>query len=131
MLYTALMAIDHISLRVKDYQKSKSFYAKVLKPLGYEILMEFEGGAGMGAEGKPDFWLGGPMEGGQPHAATHIAFRAPDRKAVDEFYKAAMAAGAKDNGGPGLRKEYHEHYYGAFVIDFDGHNIEAVTHRPE
>jgi catechol 2,3-dioxygenase-like lactoylglutathione lyase family enzyme len=118
--------IDHITLRVKDFAKSKAFFTAALEPLEYEVLMEFEGFAGMGVGKKPDFWL---AEGKQEPA--HIAFRAKSHRAVQAFYEAALRAGAKDNGAPGPRAEYHEHYYGAFVIDPDGHNIEACCHDPE
>jgi catechol 2,3-dioxygenase-like lactoylglutathione lyase family enzyme len=118
--------IDHITLRVKDFAKSKAFFTAALAPLGYEVLMEFEGFAGMGAGKKPDFWL---AQGRQEPA--HIAFRAKNHAAVHLFHEAALVAGAKDNGGPGPRAEYHVNYYGAFVIDPDGHNIEACCHDPE
>jgi catechol 2,3-dioxygenase-like lactoylglutathione lyase family enzyme len=124
--------IDHMGIPVSDYARAKAFYLQALAPLGYALVMEVKQSehdspaAGLGADGKPDFWLGG--EGGLDHA-VHVAFSAPDRGAVDAFYRAAMAAGAKDNGGPGLRPEYHPNYYAAFVLDPDGHNIEAVCHR--
>ena len=115
--------LDHIGLKVSDFGKSKSFFEKALKPLGYKCMMEFPGAAGFGAE-QPDFWI----SQGTPNQ-SHIAFAATDRKIVDEFHKAAVAAGGKDNGKPGIRKEYHPTYYGAFVIDPDGNNIEAVCHK--
>jgi catechol 2,3-dioxygenase-like lactoylglutathione lyase family enzyme len=123
--------IDHVGLSVSDFQVSKAFYLAALAPLGYELVMETaEAGpaAGIGAGGKPDFWIadGGPTT---PH--THIAFRARDRATVRAFHKAALAAGARDNGAPGLRPEYHPNYYGAFVLDPDGHNVEAVCHDPD
>lgn len=116
--------IDHLSLRVRDLDKSKAFYAAALAPLGYTVMMEFPGVAGLGEGGKPDFWIGGGPAG-EP---THIAFRAASRELVDAFHKAALAAGAKDNGAPGVRPQYHPAYYGAFVLDPDGNNIEAVHH---
>jgi len=126
--------IDHIGFPVSDYEKAKAFYLKALAPLGYSLVMEVTqqqtGGdpaAGFGANGKPDFWIGG--EGGL-NKAMHIAIAAKDRAMVDAFYEAAMAAGAKDNGPPGLRPHYHANYYGAFVLDPDGHNIEAVCRLP-
>ena len=119
--------IDHMTLRVRDYAKSKAFYTAALKPLGYEMLMEFEGFAGFGVKPKPDFWVAAAES---KYGQIHIAFRAPNRKAVEAFYDAAIKAGAKDNGKPGTRKDYHPNYYGAFVIDLDGHNIEAVCHEP-
>jgi catechol 2,3-dioxygenase-like lactoylglutathione lyase family enzyme len=118
--------IDHLMIGVRDPAKSKAFYLQALGPLGYEVVMEFGGSYGLGAEKKPDFWIGpGKQE------RLHLAFSAKDRKAVDAFYKAAIAAGAKDNGKPGIRKQYHPNYYGAFVIDPDGHNLEAVCHKPQ
>ena len=127
--------IDHIGFAVADYARSKAFYEKALAPLGYVLVMEVgadqtESGspaAGFGMNGKPDFWIGG--EGGLDKP-LHVAIVAKDRAAVDAFYKAAMAAGAKDNGAPGLRPQYHPNYYAAFVLDADGHNIEAVCHAP-
>ena len=119
--------IDHFTLKVKDYARSKDFYVAALGPLGYQPVMEFEGMGGFGVAGKPDLWL---AQGPEPQAAMHLAFRAPDRAAVDAFYAAAIAAGAADNGKPGLRLDYHPHYYGAFVIDLNGHNLEAVCHDP-
>jgi len=120
--------IDHVTANVGDVDAAKEFYAKALEPLGYKLAMEFPGAAGFGGgEGIPDFWLGSHEERG----AAHFAFSAPDRKTVDAFYEAAMAAGAEDNGAPGLRPQYHETYYAAYVHDADGNNIEAVTHRPE
>jgi len=117
--------IDHISLSVSDYEQSKAFFAAALAPLGYSVLMEFGQIAGLGEGGKPDFWI----NAGVPEKPTHIAFRAADRDVVDAFYRAALAAGGKDNGGPGLRPHYHPNYYGAFVLDRDGNNIEAVCHH--
>ena len=120
--------IDHMTLRVRDYAKSKAFYTAALAPLGYEMLMEWEGFSGFGVNKKPDFWLAAAED--RKYSQLHLAFRAPNRKAVDAFYKAAMAAGGKDNGKPGLRPEYTENYYGAYVLDADGHNIEAVCYAP-
>jgi len=127
--------IDHIGFAVAGYARSKAFYEKALAPLGYVLVMEVgadqtESGspaAGFGMNGKPDFWIGG--EGGLDKP-LHVAIAAKDRAAVDAFYKAAMAAGAKDNGAPGIRAHYHPNYYAAFVLDPDGHNIEAVCHAP-
>jgi len=121
--------IDHVTANVSDLAAAKGFYEKALAPLGYSVQMEFEGvavGYGTG-EGGPDFWLGSSPERG----ATHVAFTAPDHATVDAFYEAAVAAGGKDNGAPGLRPHYHENYYAAFVHDAAGNNIEAVCHRPE
>jgi catechol 2,3-dioxygenase-like lactoylglutathione lyase family enzyme len=119
--------IDHIGLRVSDLEKSKAFYQKALQPLGYELLMEFEGVAGFGREGKPDFWLSVGKPAAEP---VHVAFRSPDRATVAAFHAAGLAAGGRDNGAPGLRPHYHEHYYGAFEFDPDGTNVEAVCHKP-
>lgn len=119
--------IDHISIRVADYDKSKRFYAQALAPLGYTLLMESASGAGFRKEFIPDFWI----KPGEPSPGIHIAFASADRAAVDAFYHAAIAAGATDNGPPGLRAHYHPSYYGAFVRDPDGYNIEAVCHQPQ
>jgi catechol 2,3-dioxygenase-like lactoylglutathione lyase family enzyme len=120
--------LDHLGIRVSDYAKSKRFYESALAPLGYEVVMEFGGSvAGLGAAGKPDFWIS-PGEVSEP---VHIAFASPDRATVAAFHEAAIAAGGRDNGAPGLRPEYHPNYYGAFVFDPDGNNIEAVCHQTE
>ena len=129
--------IDHLGLNVKDYEKSKAFYLAALGPLGYELIMEMTREqipelpspkiCGLGEGGKPDFWL---AQIDPPHTSQHLAFRAKNRAAVDAFYRAAIAAGARDNGPPGIREVYHPNYYGAFVIDLDGHNLEAVCHDP-
>jgi catechol 2,3-dioxygenase-like lactoylglutathione lyase family enzyme len=118
--------IDHTGIRVTDMAKSVAFYTKALAPLGYSLLHQFPGGAGFGAQGKADFWL---SDAAPPAEKIHIAFRAPGRQIVRDFHAAALAAGAMDNGAPGLRPQYHEHYYGAFVRDPDGHNIEACCHE--
>jgi catechol 2,3-dioxygenase-like lactoylglutathione lyase family enzyme len=127
--------LDHVGIPVSDFMHSKGFYLKVLATLGYglvlEVASEETGGhshAGFGPKGKPAFWIGSgkPLKGG-----VHFAFVAKNREAVRAFHKAALAAGGKDNGAPGLRPHYHENYYGAFVLDPDGHNIEAVCHFPE
>lgn len=126
--------IDHTGIQVSDPARSRTFYDKALAPLGYEMLnevpKEYTGGAavyGYGIHPKPDFWV---AEGSPNQPRIHIAFRADNRHQVDEFYKAAMAAGGTDNGAPGPRPHYHQDYYGAFVLDPDGHNIEAVCHSP-
>jgi catechol 2,3-dioxygenase-like lactoylglutathione lyase family enzyme len=121
--------IDHITLHVKDYQTSKRFYLAALAPLGYELIMEFGIHGGLGVGGKPDLWLGSVPAGATVAHSSHVAFVAADHASVDAFYEAALAAGAKDNGPPGPRPHYHAKYYGAFVIDPDGHNIEAVCHK--
>lgn len=122
------MIIDHIGLVVGSYQRSKEFFGKALAPLGIGLVMEVEGWAGFGRDGKPEFWFGEHSERQLP---IHIAFVAQDRAQVRAFHAAALAAGGKDNGAPGIRPIYHPNYYGAFVIDPDGHNIEAVCHAPE
>lgn len=125
--------IDHIGFPVSDYARSKAFYEKALAPLGYTLIMEVRQSendspaAGFGENGKPDFWIGG--EGGLERP-LHVAILAKDRATVDAFYSAALAAGGRDNGAPGLRPHYHPTYYGAFVRDPDGHNVEAVCHAP-
>jgi len=116
--------IDHIKLHVGDAAASKAFYEQALAPLGYHVVMEpAPGVVGMGTT-FPDFWL---AQSDSPTAA-HVALRAPDREAVDAFHAAALAAGGTDNGGPGPRPRYHPGYYGAFVLDPDGNNLEAVHH---
>jgi catechol 2,3-dioxygenase-like lactoylglutathione lyase family enzyme len=121
--------IDHIGFPVSDYERAKTFYTNALAPLGYSLIMEVVQeqtgfpAAGFGINAKPDFWIGG--EGGL-NRPVHIAITTNDRATVDAFYKAAIAAGGRDNGAPGLRPRYHANYYGAFVLDHDGHNIEAV-----
>jgi catechol 2,3-dioxygenase-like lactoylglutathione lyase family enzyme len=127
--------IDHIGFSVSDYERSKAFYSKALAPLGYVLVMEVKAeqteqghpAAGFGIGGKPDFWIGGE---GKLEKPVHVAIVAKDRPTVDAFYKAAIAAGGTDNGAPGLRPHYHPDYYAAFVLDLDGHNIEAVCHTP-
>jgi catechol 2,3-dioxygenase-like lactoylglutathione lyase family enzyme len=118
--------IDHFTLKVSNYKKSRKFYLKALKPLGYKLVMEYEGGGGFGAGGKPDIWLSQDPKNARP---THFAIAATSRKVVDAFYRAATGSGGKDNGPPGVREDYHPTYYAAFVIDPDGHNVEAVCHR--
>jgi catechol 2,3-dioxygenase-like lactoylglutathione lyase family enzyme len=117
--------IDHMTLKVRDYGKSKAFFERVLAPLGYRVVMEFGGNFTGFGDKKPYFWI---TPGEQP--PQHIAFAAPSRAAVDAFYAAALGAGARDNGPPGPRPHYHANYYGAFVLDLDGNNIEAVIHTP-
>jgi len=124
--------IDHIGLIVSDFERSKAFYLKALAPLGYQVIKELpenlapEGAVGMGVPPKSDFWVAG----GTPQLPPqHVAFRADSRGEVDAFYQAALAAGGRDNGPPGVRAHYHPDYYGAFVLDPDGHNIEAVCHQ--
>jgi len=115
--------IEHVSLRCRDVEASRSFYEKALAPLGYRVVMEFEDSIGFMADGHTSFWV----TKGRIGSPTHLAFRARSRRAVEAFHRAALEAGAKDHGPPGLRKEYSPTYYAAFVLDRDGHNIEAVT----
>jgi catechol 2,3-dioxygenase-like lactoylglutathione lyase family enzyme len=120
--------LDHIAITVSDYARSRAFYTDALAPLGYVLMMEHGiSGAGFGRDGKPDFWI----QSGTASGPIHVALAAPDRATVDQFYSAAVTAGAQDNGAPGLRPEYHPTYYGAFVIDPDGNNLEACCHQPE
>ena len=119
--------LDHVILGVSDYKRSRAFYEAALQPLGYEVVMEIgEFACGMGASGKPDFFVGDRETSGP----VHVAFATPNRETVDAFHAAAIAAGGSDNGAPGVREHYHPNYYGAFVLDPDGNNIEAVCHLP-
>ncbi|MBS0455810.1 MAG: VOC family protein [Proteobacteria bacterium] len=126
--------LDHIGLTVSDLARSRTFYRAALAPLGFGVVMDLSceqsggfAGTGFGANGRLQFWIGAGERSG---AAAHVAFVAADRAAVDAFHAAAVAAGATDNGAPGLRPHYHPNYYGAFVLDLDGNNIEAVCHAP-
>jgi catechol 2,3-dioxygenase-like lactoylglutathione lyase family enzyme len=119
---------DHLSLRVSNYERAKQFYIAALKPLGITLMMEFpgpDGSSGGFGRGMPTLWIDDSERAPQ---RGHVAFAAASRAMVDAFYRAALAAGATDNGAPGLRPHYHAHYYAAFIRDPDGHNIEAVTH---
>src|SRR5581483_4083976 len=116
--------IDHISLRVQDYPRAKAFYSAALAPLGYQVVMEFPGTVGLGAGGKPDFWISQTDKVANP---VHLAFSCA-RPQADAFHAAALAAGGSDNGQPGVRPDYHPNYYAAFVLDPEGNNIEAVCH---
>ncbi|HVW27258.1 MAG TPA: VOC family protein [Polyangiaceae bacterium] len=126
--------LDHVTLTVSDYARSKAFYEKALAPLGIKVIMDFGQACGFGRDGKAEFWIGtGPASFQKPEqlnviTPTHIAFAAQSRAEVESFYAAAMGAGGKDFGKPGLRTHYHPNYYGAFVLDPDGHDIEAVFH---
>jgi catechol 2,3-dioxygenase-like lactoylglutathione lyase family enzyme len=117
--------IDHIGIQVVDVDASVAFYTRALAPLGYVLVMRVAQFAGFGIAGKPDFWIGA----GKPTDSIHVAFRAAGRAQVRAFHEAALAAGGKDNGPPGIREIYHPNYYGAFVLDPDGHNVEAVCHE--
>jgi catechol 2,3-dioxygenase-like lactoylglutathione lyase family enzyme len=123
--------LDHVGIEVSDLERSRAFYEAALEPLGISTLMEFEGAVGLGKETelgpKPFFWL---YERGRPAVSgVHVAFGARESEQVDAFHAAALAAGGTDNGAPGPRPVYHPGYYGAFVLDPDGNNIEAVNHR--
>jgi catechol 2,3-dioxygenase-like lactoylglutathione lyase family enzyme len=126
--------LDHIGINVKDYAASKAFYEKALAPLGITLVMEYGTAAGFGRDKKPDLWIGQGKTSFQKDeqlvhiTPVHVCLVARSRAEVDAFHKAAVAAGAKDHGAPGIRKEYHANYYGAFVLDPDGHNLEAVIH---
>jgi catechol 2,3-dioxygenase-like lactoylglutathione lyase family enzyme len=119
--------IDHVSIYVDDLAKAKAFYVAATAPLGYSVILEFPHAIGLGIAPKPDLWLigSGPRPGGQ-----HVSIRASGRAAVRAFHEAALAAGGKDNGAPGVRAHYHPNYFGAFVLDPAGNNLEAVCHEP-
>ena len=126
--------LDHVGFAVSDAERSRRFYEQALAPLGITLIMtatpdQTEAGGtahGFGSNGKPYFWVGDNERVGE---GTHVAFTAETRAEVDSFYEAAIAAGGKDNGAPGIRAHYHPNYYGAFVLDPDGLNIEAVCHK--
>jgi len=128
--------IDHVGFAVADAERSRRFYEQALAPLGISLIMtvtpeQTEAGGtahGFGADDKPFFWIGDNERVGE---GMHVAFAVDARAKVDAFYKAALAAGGRDNGAPGLRPHYHPNYYAAFIFDPDGNNIEAVSHRPE
>lgn len=122
------MIFDHIVLIVSDSNTSKHFYSNALLPLGIQLIREEDGCVGFGTHGKPSLWICQEPNVQKP---MHIAFIAENRKTVDEFHRAAISAGGKDNGAPGIRAHYHQPYYAAFVIDLDGHNIEAVCRKVE
>jgi catechol 2,3-dioxygenase-like lactoylglutathione lyase family enzyme len=127
--------IDHIGINISNFGKSKEFYANALAPLSYQLLREFEAPetsglttvAALGVDGKPNFWI---IQGEVNTPRIHIAFRAETREMVQAFYEVALKIGGRDNGAPSLRTHYHPDYYGAFILDPDGHNIEAVCHAP-
>ena len=120
--------LDHLGIAVEDFGRSKAFYQQALAPLGIELLMEpIPGIAGFGENQKPYFWIG---DRDAPQTGIHVAFEVPTRELVDAFHAAALAAGGTDNGAPGVRELYHPQYYGAYVLDPDGNNVEAVCHRP-
>jgi catechol 2,3-dioxygenase-like lactoylglutathione lyase family enzyme len=119
--------IDHVVLNVRDVARSTAFYAAALAPLGYKVVREYPGGAGFGAGPRADLWI---FRRDPDTVGTHVAFHCGSRLLVDAFHAAARGAGGRDNGAPGLRPDYHPDYYGAFVLDPDGNNIEAVCHEP-
>lgn len=126
---------DHVGFAVSNLKKSTAFYTAALQPLGLKLLMELTAQqtgsgahAGFGAAPKAFFWIG---DHGSPCTGMHVAFTAQTRAQVVQFYEAALKAGGRDNGKPGVRPHYHDNYYGAFVFDPDGNNIEAVCHKPE
>jgi len=127
--------IDHTGVVASDFEESKRFYSNALAAIGYGLLMELPASvtghtdvAGFGEPPKPDFWVSRGIPNTPP---VHVAFRVGSRALVDAFYQAAVSSGGRDNGPPGLRPHYHPNYYGAFVLDPDGHNIEAVCHEAE
>jgi catechol 2,3-dioxygenase-like lactoylglutathione lyase family enzyme len=118
--------LDHVTIGVTDAERSKQFYDRALRPLGIaRLYAEGESAAGYGVRPKAFFWIGLKDN---PQTGAHVAFTVPDRATVDRFHEEAIAAGGQDNGPPGVRPHYHANYYGAFVLDPDGHNIEAVCH---
>lgn len=126
--------LDHVGIGCRDFAASQDFYRAALAPLGLSVVMSVSAAqtgagdhAGFGREGKPMFWIGTSAAAA---GGCHVAFVAEERAQVDAFHRAALAAGGRDNGAPGLRPHYHPNYYGAFVLDPDGNNIEAVCHRP-
>lgn len=130
------MIVDHFGFGVSDYARAKAFYLAALAPLGITLVMELGpeetpgkvSACGLGRNGKPELWIGSD---GKTTPPMHVAFVVESRAAVRAFHAAALRAGGRDNGAPGLRPQYHPDYYGAFVFDLDGHNIEAVCHGPE
>jgi catechol 2,3-dioxygenase-like lactoylglutathione lyase family enzyme len=121
--------LDHVTIGVSNVEQSKEFYDRALRPLGItRLYAEGEGFAGYGIGRKAFFWIG---RRDTPQTGAHIAFTAQDRAVVDGVYREAIAAGGRDNGKPGIRPNYHPNYYGAFILDPDGHNIEAVCHSPQ
>jgi catechol 2,3-dioxygenase-like lactoylglutathione lyase family enzyme len=128
------LMLDHIGYSVTDLDRSKRFYVAALIPLSITLVMEVtaeqtgkDAHVGFGTNGKPFFWIG---TGAKQNGPVHVAFTAASRAQVEAFYQAAMAAGGRDNGAPGVRAHYHPNYYGAFVLDPDGNNVEAVCHAP-
>ncbi len=123
--------IDHVSVHVTDVVRARDFYLAALAPTGYELLKQYPDAdnpfaVGLGVAGKPDLWL----VKGTPTGSQHVAIRSATRSVVAAFHAAALAAGGTDHGAPGVRAHYHPAYYGAFVLDPDGHNLELVCHEP-
>ena len=119
-------SLDHVGLDVSDYAASKAFYESALTPLGMRLMMEPVPNVGGCGDDFPFFWIA--ERGRGPDSGTHVAFTVEDHATVDAFHEAALAAGGRDNGGPGIREIYHPSYYGAFILDPDGNNVEAVCH---
>jgi catechol 2,3-dioxygenase-like lactoylglutathione lyase family enzyme len=119
---------DHIGLNVRDYAASRAFYERALEPLGYRVAMDMSqhNAVAFGTDEKPVFWV---VQREPYGTGTHVAFDCEERATVDAFHEAALAAGGSDNGEPGIREHYHPTYYGAFVLDPDGNNVEAVCHK--
>jgi len=129
--------LDHLGINVSDHARARAFYDKALAPLGITPAMNFGSATGYGRGQKPDFWISEGKTSTQTDeqvrviTTVHVCFAARSRAEVDAFHEAALAAGGRDNGKPGVRAEYHANYYGAFVLDPDGHNVEAVIHGPD
>jgi catechol 2,3-dioxygenase-like lactoylglutathione lyase family enzyme len=119
---------DHVALNVRDYERSRAFYEQALKPLGYSVAMDMSQykAVAFGTDEKPVLWI---CEREPYGTGTHVAFTCEDRETVDAFHAAALEAGGGDNGAPGIREHYHPTYYGAFALDPDGNNVEAVCHK--
>jgi len=120
--------LDHVTINVSDFDGARAFYTQALAPLGVTVIMEFGEMCGFGEDGKPYLWI---AERDEPSAPVHVALEAADHPTVDAFHAAAIAAGGTENGPPGMRPHYHQNYYGAFVLDADGNNLEAVCHIPD
>ncbi|WP_025135467.1 VOC family protein [Achromobacter sp. DH1f] len=127
--------LDHVEINVSDFERSRAFYLSALAAIGYVPRKALPAGMGFGM-GEPGdagdgpggaFWI---HQGTPSTPRVHVAFRARSRAEVDAFHRAALEAGGRDNGAPGIRPQYHPHYYGAFILDPDGYNVEAVYHRP-
>jgi catechol 2,3-dioxygenase-like lactoylglutathione lyase family enzyme len=120
--------LDHVIINVSDYDGARAFYEQALDPLGVGVIIEADQMCGFGEDGKPYLWI---AERGEASSPVHVALAAVDHPAVDAFHAAAIADGGTENGPPGVRPHYHRNYYGAFVLDADGNNIEAVCHVPD